>query len=332
MLDANIKTRFKMENVINLGIPHVGEQIFKCVETKYLIKFLEVSEAWKVLAENVLFQRCNGKVQFWWEMRYGEAEIVRIILERSKSEDIELMLMGPHGSWKQFVFLAACAKGLKDVLKLLLAHSIDYNAREESEFILRCAEQEFGKGSALFLACKNGHREIVKLLLDDKKSQNIDFNEKDSCGNTTNSPSEWTGWTAGMTAFMTVCARGHIDIVKLLLDHPNSKNIDINHRSANYVCYCWSPRSKTSVWGRVCSLCCPMGGLGWTVFTTACARGHVDIVKILLGHPRSQNIDINEKDSRGITAFMLACRNRHKDIVKLLLNHPSQTIDINAKD
>ena len=46
-----------MEKVINLGIPHVAEQIFESIETQELIECLKVSETWKVLAENVLIKR-----------------------------------------------------------------------------------------------------------------------------------------------------------------------------------------------------------------------------------------------------------------------------------
>ena len=42
-----------MDKVINLGIPHVGELIFESIDTPGLIKCLEVSETWKVLAEGV---------------------------------------------------------------------------------------------------------------------------------------------------------------------------------------------------------------------------------------------------------------------------------------
>ena len=51
-----------MEKVINLGIPHVGEQIFESIETRGLVKCLKVSETWKVLAENVLIKRWKLKM------------------------------------------------------------------------------------------------------------------------------------------------------------------------------------------------------------------------------------------------------------------------------
>ena len=51
-----------MDKIINLGIPHVAEQIFESIETQELIECLKVSETWKVLAENVLIKRWKGKM------------------------------------------------------------------------------------------------------------------------------------------------------------------------------------------------------------------------------------------------------------------------------
>ena len=51
-----------MDKIINLGIPHVAEQIFESIETQELIECLKVSETWKVLAENVLIKRWKGKI------------------------------------------------------------------------------------------------------------------------------------------------------------------------------------------------------------------------------------------------------------------------------
>ena len=51
-----------MEKVINRGIPHVGEKIFRSVDTNGLIQCLSVSSTWKELAENVLLKRWNRKI------------------------------------------------------------------------------------------------------------------------------------------------------------------------------------------------------------------------------------------------------------------------------
>ena len=77
-----------MDKIINLGIPHVGEQIFETFDTQELIKFLEVSETWKVLAENVLIKRWKGKM--FEACKNGETKVVQLLLERCSSEEIGL--------------------------------------------------------------------------------------------------------------------------------------------------------------------------------------------------------------------------------------------------
>ena len=53
----------ELGNVINLGMPHIGEQIFEGLNTYNLIRFMKVSETWKILAENVLHKRWEGEMQ-----------------------------------------------------------------------------------------------------------------------------------------------------------------------------------------------------------------------------------------------------------------------------
>ena len=73
-----------MEKVINLGIPHVAEQIFESIETDGLIECLKVSETWKVLAENVLIKRWKGKI--FEACKNGETKVVQLLLERCDSD------------------------------------------------------------------------------------------------------------------------------------------------------------------------------------------------------------------------------------------------------
>ena len=63
-----------MENVINLGIPHVGEQIFESIENEdTLVQCLSVSQVWKSFAEDVLFKRHEGEL--FEACEKGKAEI-----------------------------------------------------------------------------------------------------------------------------------------------------------------------------------------------------------------------------------------------------------------
>merc|ERR1712049_98195 len=98
--DANSKTRFciyfNMDKVINLGIPHVGELIFGSFDTPGLIKCLEVSETWKVLAKNVMIKRWKGKMLE--ACQNGETKVVQLLLERCNSEESGLNIKDQDGS------------------------------------------------------------------------------------------------------------------------------------------------------------------------------------------------------------------------------------------
>ena len=74
---------------------------------------------------------------------------------------------------------------------------------------------------------------------------------------------------------MLACINGNKDVVKLLLNHPNS-NIELNTR----------------------------GFEGQTALMFACREGHKDIVEILLELP--SRFDLNAKDRYGATALKYA--------------------------
>ena len=114
-----------MDKIINLGIPHVGEQIFENIETHELIKYLKVSETWKILAENVLVKRWKGKM--FEACQIGETKIVQLLLERFNDEESGLNFKDDIGYTP---FMEACANGHTDVVELLLDNSernIDLN-------------------------------------------------------------------------------------------------------------------------------------------------------------------------------------------------------------
>ena len=80
---------------------------------------------------------------------------------------------------------------------------IDLNALQTSDDI---------EYTAFSVACKNGHKYVVQLLLD-SKDKNIDFNATN---------------TEGYTAFWIDCWYGHKDVVKLFLDCSEEISIDLN--------------------------------------------------------------------------------------------------------
>ena len=186
-----------LEHVINLGIPHVGEQIFESLNTDDLLQCTRVSKTWKFLAENVLLQRWKGKM--FEACETGKTEIVKLLLKHFNSEESGLNVKDDR---ERTSFIIACQNGHKDVVEMLLNHSkgnIDFNAGEEDGW------------TSFMWACSEGHRDVVKLLLDNSEA-NINFNARDKIGS---------------TAFMWACWSGHKDVVQLLLEQSGG-NIDFN--------------------------------------------------------------------------------------------------------
>ena len=79
---------------------------------------------------------------------------------------------------------------------------------------------------------------------------------------------------------MLACYKGQIDVLKLLLDHSEDKNIDLN--------------ATTYSLGRR------------TAFMIACGEGHKAVVNLLLDYSKDKNIDLNAKTNYGGTVFHLA--------------------------
>jgi ankyrin repeat protein len=179
----------------------------------------------------------------------------------------------------------------------------------------------------LLLAAKDGHIDIVKLLID----KGADVNAKSS-----------NGWTALMLASET----GYIDIAKLLID----KGADVNAKSSNG----WTALMLASKAGHIdiVKLLIDKGvdvntnrDIGTTALVSASGAGHIDVVKLLI----DKGVDVNAKDNHirkvimyaypahprkilkrnmGMTALMSASGAGHIDIAKLLIDKGA---DVNVK-
>ena len=74
-----------IDEVINLGIPHVAEQIFESLETDDLIQYSKVSETWKILAGRIFLSKWKGTLL--QACRDGKTEIVRVFLDNLEDMD-----------------------------------------------------------------------------------------------------------------------------------------------------------------------------------------------------------------------------------------------------
>ena len=87
--------------------------------------------------------------------------------------------------------------------------------------------------------------------------------------------------------FIFACKFGHIEVVELILQYLEWKQIELDVTDHN----------------------------GKTGLMLACQEGWTDVVKLLLRHPKCQDIGLNARDHEGMTAFILACARGQRDVV-----------------
>ena len=307
----------KMDKIINLDIPHIGEQIFKSINTEKLVEFLTVSKAWKVLAENVLYKRYKG--QLFVTCMLKPYQVLKILLERSEMEELNFNFEIDNGV---SLLEHACYFGRNEVVKLLLEYS--------DKIVINLTAKNYSGSNPFMFACSNGRTQIVKAFLEYQGRQQIDVNAKDKNGD---------------TAFMLACKERREDIIKLLMDYSESKSIDLNaiNQTTGLTAFMhacsWRGRISTKVVKLLLEYPNNQGinfnGLGnWgqtTPFMFACQSENVELVKLFLDHAESKSIDLNlTRDRSNLTAgmsgqqtaFEMACVTGNVDVVKLLLSHP----------
>ena len=154
------------------------------------------------------------------------------------------------------------------------------------------------------LACTQGNKEIVSLLLEKGATPPYDL------------------------PFMQACIKGHADVVRLLLERTH---IDVTgvineskHTLLHLACVQGWPAEVVKALIReghaqvdVCST------NGQTPLHVACSRGHTALAQVLLeeGHA-----DVSKEDFLGNTPLLFACENEYTDIVHLLIQHD---VDVN---
>ena len=231
----NSKHQINIENIINLGIPHVAEQIFESMKTQELFKCLEVSETWNILAGNVLIKRLkagNVSIKRWLKGRmfeackYGETQVVRFLLERCNTEESGLNARDNDG-WTPF--MTACFCGHTIVVQTLLDHS-------DGHIELNASDYDFGR-TAFTWACYFGQKDVVQLLLNHPAAQNIELDDQDHCGN---------------TAWMIAQQRNHRDIEKLLVEklyrQPNAPGAQLQTKRRKRLARFLNGSKKVATW------------------------------------------------------------------------------------
>ena len=250
--------------------------------------------------------------------------------------------------WKGKMF-KACKSGKAQVVELLIKRC---NAEESGLNI-----KDKNGWTAFMWACRNGHKDVVKLLLDN--SERIDLNARTNNGKTAFMWACYKGHKDviqlilaysdrnidfnasniyGNTAFTWACQFGDKDVVKLLLEHLD-QNIELNARSSEEWTAFILKNIATSVLVQCLLVSEPWKVLAENVLMKrwkgkmfrACEIGETKVVQLLLERCNPEECGLNIKDEKERTAFMAACRNGHKDVVQLLLDY-SEKIELNAKN
>jgi hypothetical protein len=109
----------------------------------------------------------------------------------------------------------------------------------------------------------------------------------------------------GITALMHAAAGGHVGAMRVLLDHPSANPATMMMLTCNDIHH---------------SLPCG----GQTALSYAAAEGHVEAMRVLLDHPAADPAAmIAHTSANGSTAFARAAYSGHLDALRLLLDHPS---------
>ena len=224
----------------------------------------------------------------------GHERILNALLSRP---GVDVNLAGRHGATPLSL---AAQEGHAEVVELLLCkHDIKVNLSTIQEV------------TPLHVAADKGHAEVVKLLL---AAPGIDIDRQKSDGATAlylaagqNFPGiveqlVRTGADAnlalfeGTTPLYTAAFRGHIEVVRVLLQAPG---IRVN----------------------------PAAGERFIPLGAAAHQGHENIARLLL----MNGADPNSKSATGLTSLHVACLHGHTPIVVMLL-HFGAELDVEAED
>lgn len=200
----------------------------------------------------------------------GHVDVANYLLENGSQID------APTETTLDSALTWACTLGNQTIVDALLVKKADVEHRTKDG----C--------TALMFACLAGHKEVAEKLLDAKSEINV---ESDS---NKDSPLTFACW------------KGHANVVELLL----KRNANIEHRTKEG----FSPLMFAALGGhtdvarklleRHAQVNVPSGSNNDIPLTSACWKGHHDVVKLLLEY--SSNIEHRTKD--GCTPLMLAAR------------------------
>lgn len=281
--------------------------------------------------------------------------ILNVMLDFAARENVDLHVQDPQGARP---LARACSLGHCNAVKAILNHPSSQSRIAE---LLQASNTiaEKTTATALWIACKQGHADVVKLLLDAAGmeldllsaftndtcalSQTIQIGHYEVVSVLLTHPSS-KGKIAQMlssrhnsnkaTPFFIACRLGHTKIVNLLLDvagkdfdlhvptdHRYPFSIAVMHHNTEVVRVILEhPQSK----GRIAQLLQERDGpLRYTPLHTACWRHYADMVTLLLDVAAVEGVNLHVPDKNNIYPIYTAVSYVAGGPLKAILNHHS---------
>jgi ankyrin repeat domain-containing protein 17 len=233
--------------------------------------------------------------------------------------------------------MEACSNGHKQIVELLLKHGANLNAQSA------CGN------TPLHCAVQNNQIEIVEILLKHSatlvnQDQKIRLEDTNENGHTPLMEAASAGYVqcacllielggAGVnthsnefkeTALTLACYKGHVEMVKFLLEHgaDQEHKTDEMHTALMEACMDGHVEVAKILIEHNAQVNMPSDSFESPLTLAACG-GHVELANLLIGH----KADLEERNDEGYTPLMEAAREGHEEMVALLLFHGA---DINA--
>lgn len=245
----------------------------------------------------------------------GHVDLAKLLLERGANiEEVNDEGYTP--------LMEASREGHEEMAALLVSQGANINAQTEetqetaltlaccggflevADFLLRnTADLELGASTPLMEAAQEGHKDLVRFLLE--RNANVHAQTQ-----------------TGDTALTYACENGHTDVAEILLNY----GAELEHESEGGR----TPLMKACRAGHLCTIKFLLskganinrqsGNNDHTPLSLACAGGHQAVVELLLKH----GADSFHKLKDNSTMLIEASKGGHLNVVQLLLDYPEK--------